>query len=234
MEEVTEQVQDVCVCKGETPVFYSMAESARPKRTMAPGELFYIGKAFQQGGVQRVLITTMDGTREYLPCGGKIFRIRGGKLKTPKTVMYAAPNSDADPIETLRNGSQVVLVDTVTAPDGKRFLEIRDELGQAGYIDAETEVGPFKFVSNTAVRDMVMGGCVCAFGLLITIMTVRAAASSPHGGRFIIAYGPAIFGAIQFFRGLSNVGGDSSELPLRDRLMPQIIQEKAVQKKIAA
>ena len=39
-------------------------------------------------------------------------------------------------------------------------------------------------------------------GIAITVLTYQSAASSPHGGRYIIAHGPIIFGAVQLLRGV--------------------------------
>jgi len=52
-------------------------------------------------------------------------------------------------------------------------------------------------------RNMMIGGAICVVGLLVTIATFAAAANSSGGGKFIIAWGAVVFGAIQFFRGLS-------------------------------
>jgi hypothetical protein len=49
-------------------------------------------------------------------------------------------------------------------------------------------------------RNMLLGGLWCGGGLLVTIATFAAAAG---GGVYLIAWGAILFGAIQFFRGLS-------------------------------
>jgi hypothetical protein len=41
-----------------------------------------------------------------------------------------------------------------------------------------------------------------AGGTVVTIATYSAAASSPTGGRYIVAWGAIVFGIIDFFRGL--------------------------------
>jgi hypothetical protein len=53
---------------------------------------------------------------------------------------------------------------------------------------------------------MIIGGLVCALGLVITLGTL-AAASGPQGGGYVVAWGAIVFGAIQFFRGASQMGG---------------------------
>lgn len=51
-------------------------------------------------------------------------------------------------------------------------------------------------------RDMIVGGLWCVGGLVVTIATYSA---SSGGGRYVVAWGAIIFGAIQFFRGLSKL-----------------------------
>jgi uncharacterized membrane protein YiaA len=52
--------------------------------------------------------------------------------------------------------------------------------------------------------DIVFGSILLGIGLLITLGTYDAAASSSSGGTYIIAYGPMIVGAIRLFRGLAS------------------------------
>jgi len=51
--------------------------------------------------------------------------------------------------------------------------------------------------------DMLRGGLVFAVGFIITVWTYSSAI---NGGTYFIAWGAIIFGAIRFFRGLSNKG----------------------------
>jgi hypothetical protein len=49
--------------------------------------------------------------------------------------------------------------------------------------------------------DMLRGALTCAAGLIITIWTYNSAL---NGGTYIVAWGAIIFGAIRFFRGVTN------------------------------
>ncbi len=53
-----------------------------------------------------------------------------------------------------------------------------------------------------AQAEMRSGALICAIGILITSVTYSHAAHSAHGGRYVLAWGPIIFGAARFFRGL--------------------------------
>lgn len=48
--------------------------------------------------------------------------------------------------------------------------------------------------------NMIIGGLICVVGLIVTFGTYNIAAP---GGHFIVAWGAIVFGAIQFFRGVS-------------------------------
>ncbi len=58
---------------------------------------------------------------------------------------------------------------------------------------------------KVAQRDMLIGAGFCIVGLIITIATYAAAASSRSGGTYVVAWGAIIFGALQFFRGLARM-----------------------------
>jgi hypothetical protein len=61
---------------------------------------------------------------------------------------------------------------------------------------------PLSGFSDVGRRNMAIGGVVCVIGVIVTVATY-AAASGPGGGRYIIAWGAIVFGAIQFLRGAS-------------------------------
>lgn len=54
--------------------------------------------------------------------------------------------------------------------------------------------------SAAAKRSMVFGGLMFVVGLVITVGSYSAAESG--GGRYVVAWGAMIFGAIRFFYGL--------------------------------
>ena len=52
-----------------------------------------------------------------------------------------------------------------------------------------------------AKRNLIVGALWCTGGLIVTIATLHAAVSA-GGGKYLIAWGAVVFGAIQMFRGL--------------------------------
>jgi len=60
---------------------------------------------------------------------------------------------------------------------------------------------------SQASRQIVTGAIFLGVGLILTVATFGAAASSPSGGTYILAYGPMIYGAITLFRGVAGRNG---------------------------
>jgi hypothetical protein len=54
-------------------------------------------------------------------------------------------------------------------------------------------------------KNMVVGAVCCIIGIVVTVGTYLNAASSPTGGRYIIAWGAMLFGGIMFLRGVFQV-----------------------------
>jgi hypothetical protein len=50
-------------------------------------------------------------------------------------------------------------------------------------------------------RHMILGGVICAIGIVVTIATYTAAENA-GGGSYVVAWGAIVFGAIRFVRGL--------------------------------
>jgi hypothetical protein len=59
-------------------------------------------------------------------------------------------------------------------------------------------------IRKAGQKNMLYGGLWCGGGLIVTFATMSAASG---GGSYVVAWGAIIFGAIQFFRGLSQSSG---------------------------
>ena len=88
---------------------------------------------------------------------------------------------------------------------------VEQELMQQGLDpqSARTVVSELSRVKSSALRsaglkNMGIGALFCIGGIIATVVTYSIASES-GGGTYIIAWGPAIFGGIQFFRGLFQV-----------------------------
>ena len=74
---------------------------------------------------------------------------------------------------------------------------------------AATVVSNLTRIRSEAIREagrknMVYGALWCIGGIVVTVVTYRAASS---GGTYVVAWGAIVFGAIQFFRGLVQLSG---------------------------
>lgn len=63
-------------------------------------------------------------------------------------------------------------------------------------------------IKQAAMKNMLFGALWCIGGLAVTALTYQAAS---NGGKYVVAWGAVIFGAIQFFRGLFQLGSAGSE-----------------------
>lgn len=59
-----------------------------------------------------------------------------------------------------------------------------------------------KQLKSRAVKDVVFGLLWTVGGTVVTVVTYAGASG---GGRYVVAYGAIIFGAIQFIKGLINL-----------------------------
>ena len=50
---------------------------------------------------------------------------------------------------------------------------------------------------------MAIGAVLAVVGVIITAVTYSNASSNPSGGRYLVAYGPIIFGLLLFFQGFA-------------------------------
>jgi hypothetical protein len=58
-------------------------------------------------------------------------------------------------------------------------------------------------MNEQAKKNMIYGGLWAVGGTVVTVWTYASA--SDGGGHYVVAWGAIIFGAIQFFRGLSQL-----------------------------
>jgi hypothetical protein len=115
------------------------------------------------------------------------------------------PEVGAPVVSRLKSGQKASLLDTVNIA-GTSWTRVRDASGTIGYVPPGTRFRagePPKAQQSAkaaAQRNMLIGGAWCVGGLAITIVTYASA--SDGGGTYFIAWGPAIFGGLQFVRGL--------------------------------
>ena|SRR5690242_2672559 len=67
---------------------------------------------------------------------------------------------------------------------------------------AAQEVENRKYRKQQSLKTMLVGLGILVVGLLITVGTYAAAASSPRGGSYFVTYGLIVVGGLRFFQGL--------------------------------
>jgi hypothetical protein len=98
------------------------------------------------------------------------------------------------------------------AEDGRAVAKIEAHLKARG-LDDRTAAGmaqrawdmPADQRRRAGRRNVILGAALCSLGLLVTAVTYFVAASSPGGGRYVIAWGVVLFGVLQFLRGLAQL-----------------------------
>lgn len=61
-------------------------------------------------------------------------------------------------------------------------------------------------VKNAGKKNILYGAIWCMGGIIVTALTYQAAADNPTGGKYVVAWGAIVFGAIQLIRGLMQSG----------------------------
>jgi len=99
---------------------------------------------------------------------------------------------------------------------GKNVYDVQDELVAMGltYAEATSITNEVRGITPTAEesysgngqRNMLVGGLWCLGGILVTAVTYANASSG--GGRYVVAWGAIVFGAVQFFKGLANLNSE--------------------------
>jgi len=83
--------------------------------------------------------------------------------------------------------------------DWKQIKDTDFNLEKAIYVHIEENQNNVE-INEKAKKDMLFGALWCVGGIIVTAATYSAASG---GGRYVVAWGAIIFGAIQFFRGLA-------------------------------
>jgi hypothetical protein len=180
---------------------------AAPITELPVGTEVELGSVKMVGGRQWVTIAVADGRRGLVAGDVKVFMIKWAALHQSEVTVYNAPNAASGVKTTYGKGAKFYLTGTTTV-DGKAWTSIRDAQGSEGFVDGQTLIKVIP-VANRAVakKNMLVGGLWCVGGLAVTGFTYASASSG--GGTYFIMWGPAIFGAIQFFRGVYQYFGSA-------------------------
>jgi hypothetical protein len=187
---------------GQAARVYSQPDAnSLPVADLAVGYEMEMGGVIKNAAGEWVGVVLPNGQRGYLPGNTRIFHIKPVILLQKEVFVYAEPSAVSVVKTRYRRNASFFLADTVER-DGKRWVRIRDAGGVEGFIDGQTKIKVIPEASKASgAKNMLYGALWCIAGIVITAVTYNMA-SSGGGGRYIIAWGPAIFGAFQFFKGL--------------------------------
>jgi hypothetical protein len=138
--------------------------------------------------------------------------------------VYAAPGKGSADKEDIQKAVEAIYAYAgALLREGKSPSEVEDALVEKGIERKTAAIVVTKLVTarkdaavhmssavadankEAGTRNMLIGGLICAVGLIVTIATYSAASSG--GGQYVVAWGAIIFGAIRFFRGLGQMSG---------------------------
>lgn len=204
-------------------VHLSMDETSPSVGMLNIGTVVELGKVATVNNQPWVEI--VDGTyvKGYIKGGTKVFGFRKYSLGQDEVVAFDLPAATGLEKARYKRGAVLEKIDEI-ADANKKWYKVKDETGVDVFIDATTVlkelegsqtgappplpavIGPPKpplSRKEQAKKDMLSGAGIFVLGLIVTIASF-ATASSGSGGYYLLCWGPVIFGAIQFFKGLAN------------------------------
>ena len=95
---------------------------------------------------------------------------------------------------------------TPDAEIANRLMNQGLDADSAELIVSHTRSARGQVLREAGMKNMFIGGIVCVIGLVVTVVSYQMAANNAGGGRYVVAWGAVIFGAIQFFRGVFQLG----------------------------
>lgn len=102
--------------------------------------------------------------------------------------------------EQMRNGVEPTDIE-------KRLMEMGLDAEAAALVVNNLKQARSKALKEAGQKNMLFGALWCIGGIAVTALTYQAAAGG-GGGKYIIAWGAIVFGAIQFIRGLAQSAGE--------------------------
>jgi hypothetical protein len=173
-----------------------------------------------------------NGRQGFIPATVGCVALGVWSTKARQTSIFRSPDVTSGALVTLKAGSLLEQYGPSVEYAGRTWLYVSGPGGETGYVDAgsaleakgtqvRVQTGSNGFgqmalmkdgkivappvdrstVNDAANRQMMIGAGLFVVGLIITVITYSIA--SDGGGTYLICWGPVVFGAIRFFKGLS-------------------------------
>jgi hypothetical protein len=170
---------------------------------VAMGEEVEIGGEVKRNGVGFCPVRRSNGQSGYIPGDTKASYIKPVTIDQPEVAIYTAPSAQSYVRMRLGRNARIWMYPGVVGEGAQQFVRVRDNAGNEGFMDGATRIkSVVEITRKAAQKNVVVGGLWCVGGLVVTVATIAA---SEHGGGGFICIGAIVFGAIQFFKGLSQL-----------------------------
>jgi hypothetical protein len=214
---------------GDSVPFYASEKDESPLSCLSGGPVAEISPARVKGG--RLPAILSDGRRGFLSPVADCLKISLWATASGQTKVYSQPITVSPVVATLSAGTLIEQFGRKLTAGGDTWIPVRLGNGRTGYVGSTVKVvnhgsqvrvqkspddpgvpwllkdGKLrrrdqceKAPRKVAQRDMLIGGALCLGGILITAFTYSLV--SDRGGTYLLAWGPAVFGAIRFGRGM--------------------------------
>jgi len=215
---------------GDSVPFYASENDESPLTQLSGSPLAELAPANVKGG--RLPTILSDGRRGYLLPDVKCLQIPLWSIASGHINIYSEPSTVSPLVAVLNSGDLLEQYGLKTSGGGDTWIPVHLANGRDGYVGSQVKVvnqgaqvrmqkspedpgtqwllkdgkirprnQQLKTPREAAQRDMLIGGALCIGGIAITAFTYSLVSES--GGTYLILWGPAIFGAYRFFRGLA-------------------------------
>src|SRR5262249_10479701 len=89
----------------------------------------------------------------------------------------------------------------------QKLVEQGLDADSAAVVVAKLQEARADVIRGAGKKNMIFGALWCIGGTGVTVGSYLSAAGGSGGGSYVIAWGAIVFGAIQFFRGVSQMSG---------------------------
>ena len=158
-----------------------------------------------------VEVILADGWRGFVDGKVKVMSLKQIELRQIDASLYETASYTSPVLAKIVRGTVLCMFskEPVVKADGKEWVSVITTEGKRGYILADTKVTFPKPRVETEPKDgaknMLIGGGICAVGIVITAVTYSSASAS--GGTYVVAWGAILFGGIRFVWGLLQASG---------------------------
>ena len=167
------------------------------------GDEVDLGKVRERDGQPWVKVRLRDGSSGYLPGDTKVMVMKETALLQEEVEVHASPTMQSPLQRRFKKGERFYLLDVVKN-DAEEWVRVRDFSGEEGFIPGETRIRVIE--NKTHIRGavhMFIGAMACTLGIIGT--GIPFSGTTGHGGIQVIAWGAAVFGALQFLLGFYQV-----------------------------